>query len=514
MKQRYFVTTSCMLMTALAVTACDPEPAPVVTQDAVADTKDDPDTFKSDTNQPDTSKPDTNQPDTSKPDTAVPDTSVPDTSVPDTAVPDTNQPDGDIGPDGPLCAADSSACQLSEECCSGICTFSLGNYGDGQCISPLIDGSYCEADNWCQSNSCVDSQCASSSCTAEGAVCYTNDTCCTGKCSVGAASLDPGTCIVPVANGQSCINNNYCVSNFCDDGVCGASTCSAADEACNTSDDCCSGLCSNASYFGSLCVAPQPDGYSCQGPEFCAGGVCDNGICGSGQQCLVEGSPCDFQCCDGLYCPSSFSNFKADKCSAKEADGSYCVDNSWCVSGQCHNSQCKPATCTVATETCGSDADCCSGLCHDGACGVVVGTGMACSENKQCASDNCSAGTCGPAAVTFTDVYNDVLIPNGCTSSYCHGTGAASTGVGLDFATEAAAFSSLLYNVANIEGCGMSRYVVPHNADVSIMWHRARPAAMDGADPCFEKKMPLNSMGLEPAAAAIVEAWINSGATM
>lgn len=507
--KRYLVVTSCTLLTAFAAMACEPDPAGIVTQDAQPDTpKDTGVDSKADSAGPDTATLDTGPPDTSLPDTALADIAKPDTSLPDTSLPDLE----DTGSDGGQCLVDNEECVGNVDCCSGICTASEFAYGGGQCISPLIDGSYCEADNWCKSNSCVDSQCVSSSCAAAGDVCYTNDTCCTGKCSVGAGSLDPGACIVPVADGQACTDNNYCISNFCDGGVCATASCQAADEVCDVAADCCSGLCSNNGYAGSYCVPAQPDGYACQGPEYCASNVCDNGICGAGQQCLVEGSTCGDGCCEGLYCPSSLSGIQ--KCSAKEVDGSYCLQHFWCTSGQCHNSQCQPATCAAMTDSCDSDAECCSGVCSGGVCWVPVGSEQSCSEDKQCKSENCSAGSCGPAAVTFADIYNDVLIPNGCASGYCHGAPKASGFVGIEFTTQASAFSSLVYNDANIQDCGMSRYVVPHNADVSILWHRARPASMDGGDPCFEKKMPLGSMGLDSIGAAMVESWINSGAKM
>lgn len=123
-----------------------------------------------------------------------------------------------------------------------------------------------------------------------------------------------------------------------------------------------------------------------------------------------------------------------------------------------------------------------------------------------------SGGSSGPApetegaAPSFTEVYETVLVPYGCTAGYCHGDSAG----GLTLTDEATSYASLVEVEATAVGCETTR-VVPGAPDQSALWQRVRPAALDGGQACGDK-MPKNSMGLPDADAALVRAWIEGGA--
>ena len=113
----------------------------------------------------------------------------------------------------------------------------------------------------------------------------------------------------------------------------------------------------------------------------------------------------------------------------------------------------------------------------------------------------------GSAEVSFTAVYEQVLLPNGCTAGYCHGGGAG----GLEMTDEATSYANLVEVNATATVCGQSMRVVPGSLEASILWYRVRPAALDDVPACAAK-MPLGSMGLTEAEGQLVNDWIVGGA--
>lgn len=113
----------------------------------------------------------------------------------------------------------------------------------------------------------------------------------------------------------------------------------------------------------------------------------------------------------------------------------------------------------------------------------------------------------GTAEVSFTAVYEQVLLPNGCTSGYCHGMGAG----GLEMTDEATSYANLVEVSATAAACGQSMRVVPGSLEASILWYRVRPAALDDVPACAAK-MPVGSMGLTEVEAQLVNDWIVGGA--
>jgi hypothetical protein len=113
----------------------------------------------------------------------------------------------------------------------------------------------------------------------------------------------------------------------------------------------------------------------------------------------------------------------------------------------------------------------------------------------------------GVPAVSFTEVYEQVIMPNGCNAGYCHGGGAG----GLEMTDEATSYANLVEVTATTARCDQSMRVVPGAKEASILWYRVRPAAQDNGMACAPK-MPQGSMGLTDAEAKLVDDWISGGA--
>lgn len=117
-------------------------------------------------------------------------------------------------------------------------------------------------------------------------------------------------------------------------------------------------------------------------------------------------------------------------------------------------------------------------------------------------------GTTGVVpAVTFLEIYEQVILPGGCNAGYCHGGGAG----GLEMTDEASTYAALVEMPAAVAMCGQTLRVAPGEPDASVLWYRVRPAALDGGMACAPK-MPQGSMGLADEQAQLVKNWISGGA--
>ena len=122
-------------------------------------------------------------------------------------------------------------------------------------------------------------------------------------------------------------------------------------------------------------------------------------------------------------------------------------------------------------------------------------------------AEEAGTGETGAGGVSFTEVYEQIIMPKGCNSGYCHGGGAG----GLTMTDEATSYANLVDMVATTPVCGQGMRVVPGSIDESIVWYRVRPAALDDGNPCAPK-MPQGSMGLTEPEAQLVDDWIAGGA--
>lgn len=110
-----------------------------------------------------------------------------------------------------------------------------------------------------------------------------------------------------------------------------------------------------------------------------------------------------------------------------------------------------------------------------------------------------SSSVAGP---TFTELYQQVLAPRSCTSPYCHGSFGSGA---LDDVH--AAYVSILSAVADGEGCGDAKVVIPGDPEHSMLYLKV---SMD-KPPCGER-MPVTTGALPAAEIELIRAWIAAGA--
>jgi hypothetical protein len=148
------------------------------------------------------------------------------------------------------------------------------------------------------------------------------------------------------------------------------------------------------------------------------------------------------------------------------------------------------------------------GMTHGGTTSGGTTSGGSSGETGTPTSGGSSGGAeTGTGAPSFTEVYENVIVGQGCTAGYCHGGMAG----GLELTDEATSYANLVEVDATTAACGLMQRVVPGAPEQSILWMRVRPAAEDMGMGCAPK-MPQGSMGLADADATLVKEWIAGGA--
>jgi len=331
--------------------------------------------------------------------------------------------------------------------------------GNGTCKHP--NGHSCSSANQCQSSFCADGVCCDAPCTGTCLACSLMGS--VGTCTlVGLGATDPGpnsTCNgssvcdgmgnCKVLTGQSCLNNNQCLSGFCADGVCCNAPCTETCRSCNLM-----GTVGTCTLVGQGIADPGP-GSTCEGDSACDG----NGICKVllGKQC-TNGAQClSSSCVDGVCCSTlcdgtcrACSNVKtgaADGTCAFITNGtdpdsdcsqqpsstcgttglcngagscSLYANNTVCASAVCTDSitlqnadlcdgtgscvdksttNCSPYICsgTACLTTCSTNMHCVSGAFCDTAmmkCVTKKANGATCSSVLECQSNFCVDGVC------------------------------------------------------------------------------------------------------------------------
>jgi hypothetical protein len=211
------------------------------------------------------------------------------------------------------------------------------------------------------------------------------------------------------ANGSPCTSGSQCLSGNCVDSRC-----------CNSA---CSGLCDTCAAAGSLGTCTlRPAGFPCSSNYVCNGAQAScPSFCGSNANCTATS-----------YCFGSI-------CSPKRANGTTCLEPSWCTSGFCADGFCCDSACAAVCDACSDalsvgangscsprdagvpcddhylcdgaqlscptacdgDSDCVStSYCNEAlACVPDQADGSPCSSPSQCLSGQCTAGVCGNIAV-------------------------------------------------------------------------------------------------------------------
>jgi hypothetical protein len=217
--------------------------------------------------------------------------------------------------------------------------------------------------------------------------------------------------------GEPCESTADCCTGLCDEalGVC-ASTLSGGSEACGDEGDACSN--------GTQCCT-----YNCQDGECsadaCVGDTqaCDvDGECCSGI-CTADGTCADLNNLEGVPLPPEAKTGSTDSTCLTSGNG--CADSGDCCSGLCDGDVCSRGAsyCVQDYDICTEDAECCEGICvkQDGAlAGVCIGRqgeGTRC-DNKLIAGEVCGGDcslccsqSCGPFGTAGTFICQP---PSGC----------------------------------------------------------------------------------------------------
>jgi hypothetical protein len=232
------------------------------------------------------------------------------------------------------CQPKQSQCFNGSQCCTGVCSYQFA-YIPGSCIDKQPDGAVCLSKEWCQSDQCVEGLCISAACAANTKACTEGDECCSGLC------ID-GSCSSPLFLGSPCSDNTWCESGVCAEGVCGENNCMAQTEGCWHSEECCTGFCTYdfSGYVAGSCAAKQPNGEICLNDDWCQSNHCVDGVCGA-EACL----PLDENCFDGTDCCTGMCTYDgksdiAGQCAKPQPDGSSCVSGDWCLSESCQDGVC------------------------------------------------------------------------------------------------------------------------------------------------------------------------------
>lgn len=135
-------------------------------------------------------------------------------------------------------------------------------------------------------------------------------------------------------------------------------------------------------------------------------------------------------------------------------------------------------------------------------CATEVAEGGGGSAGAAGIGGSAGTGAAPSASPTFAEVYTTVLAPRSCTSPYCH----ASFGGGA-LEDQHATYVGLIGGVAEGEGCGGAKLVVPGDAEHSMLFLKVSMAE----PPCGER-MPFSTMPLAAAEIELIRAWIDGGA--
>ena len=280
------------------------------------------------------------------------------------------------------CRSEGEVCMENSDCCNYQCE-------GGFCLvmpECVVAGEACDINEACCSSVCADDGSGYRSCQFLGGcrpfgeLCRSDAECCNDPAFGG-----PGVC-EPIAEGLGrCLNPTGCApaGELCEPGYHDCCPCGTPDlsPGCpNPSGDefCLPTIYGVLRCFSDDCVI---EGGPCEDDEDCCGGICTDGICGEGFECLDDLEPCAFsdQCCCLI-------------CAPDEEGGLVC-----CPGG---------GECVPEGGSCTSDADCCSGRCNrDGICGppdtTCVPVGGSCTSDDDCCSDHCDpvTGTCGSGLI-------------------------------------------------------------------------------------------------------------------
>lgn len=292
----------------------------------------------------------------------------------------------------------ATACGGGQPCATGVTCVA------NQCNAPRPNGATCSLSTDCISGNCVDGRCCNTACAGECDACdlptlegtctnrsdgspgqpscgnylcnggsATCPTTCTvdADCSSAALACVGAACVPKVANGQSCVAANQCISGNCSNGVCCNIPCSGACDTCST------GTCA-------------PNAAGTQGNPSCTAYLCNGFNVTCPTSCTTDGECALGYFCNGTACVQDLGN------------GQTCSRARMCNSGNCVNGYCCNSACTGNCNRCDNPGQ--RGQCTQVPNGTRWGT-------------NAAAVCCGGAAVNIDT-----------NESHCGGCGSACNG--------------------------------------------------------------------------------------
>jgi hypothetical protein len=239
------------------------------------------------------------------------------------------------------------------------------------------------------------------------------------------------------SNGEPCIENQECLSNYCDNGENTSRTrlclpsggTGQGGEPCTNNNQCVTNICSGASqnavggWVPGACTGQGPLGASCNSNNQCASTYCDGGFntaqtnkCmprgGQGQEndLCTHNTQCASNNCAGLTRDGA-GNWMPGQCMAQRPLGVSCNTNAQCTSMYCdagfntaNTNLCMPrGNAGQGNDPCSHSSQCASGACAGlsrdangnwlpGRCVALGALGASCNTNAQCTSTYCDAG--------------------------------------------------------------------------------------------------------------------------
>ncbi|RJO66724.1 MAG: choice-of-anchor D domain-containing protein [Myxococcales bacterium] len=310
---------------------------------------------------------------------------------------------------------DNNVCTLNDACLDGECVIGAGG------IQDCNDGNVCTTDSCHPTQSCQ--RVNNTETCDDGSPCTAGDRCNMGTCRPGSAK----TC----DDGNSCTTDNCdpeaaegeeCVSTPKMDGT----TCSDSDP-CTTGDRCLDGVCEPTG--GQSCIDDNEctiDGCDDQGCTHVAdiGAECEDGnpcttgdTCNAGKTCQAgptpllcpeesDPTPAKDVACRNYYCQSNVGckwTAKTGPCD----DGNPCTLGDYCSSGSC--------LAGLTANVCSDDNPCTDDSCDPASGCAHVNNAAACSDGNPCTTgDVCAGGGCAPGAGAL-----DCEDGNQCTTDTC-----------------------------------------------------------------------------------------------
>ena len=270
-------------------------------------------------------------------------------------------------------------------------------------------------------------------------VALVGDSVVTGAMGDDSAASNAGAAYVFVSSGGPCSTTAQCSTGFCADGVCCATACRGACQACSAAK--------KASGPDGEC-GPVPSGFDpdndCQPGYACVSGACAT-------SCTNNGS-----CEASHYCHAATSTCRPDESNGTGCSSPTQCQSGFCVDGVCCDSSCSGvcAACTAAKKRAGQDGvcgtvaadtdpdnDCAASTVLCGADGLCDGNGVCRSYAKpgtpcgavQCQGTLVTGETCDGVGVCTPNGPSQECVPflcqNGrCTTSCTNDTECAASG--------------------------------------------------------------------------------------